>query len=89
MSDNISSKLFETEVFELHGYEVKIFHMKDKDLPDRIKVTPLDMYHPDITSLDKELTINFQGSFFVSDIERIKECLDDVKKLDDELKKQK
>ena len=85
---NISSKLFDTESYVAHGYEVKIFRMKDNNYHDQIKITPLDMYHPELTSLDGNLIINFQGSFFVSDIERIKECLDDVKKLDAELKKQ-
>lgn len=86
---NISSKLFHTETFTAHGYEVKIYHMKDADLCDRVKITPLDLYHPELTSMDGDLTINFQGSFFVSDIDRIKECLDDVEKLNKELKKQK
>lgn len=83
----LSSQLFDIDKFEAYGYEVKVYHMKDAGLSDKFKITPLDLYHPELTFLQGELTILYQGSFFVPDIDKMHECLEDVKKLNIELKR--
>lgn len=60
--------------------------MKDSDLPDQVKITPTDMYHPELTYLQGELIVSFQGSYAVTDIDKLKASLGDVRKLNNELK---
>lgn len=87
ISEKLSSKLFDAEKFTAYGYEVKIYRMKDSDLPSQVKITPADMYHPELTYLQGELIILFQGSYAVADIDKLKDCLEDVRKLNNELQK--
>lgn len=78
--------MFDAEKFTAYGYEVKIYRMKDSDLPDQVKITPTDMYHPELTYLQGELIVSFQGSYAVTDIDKLKASLGDVRKLNNELK---
>lgn len=78
--------MFDAEKFTAYGYEVKIYRMKDTDLPDQVKITPTDMYHPELTYLQGELIVSFQGSYAVTDIDKLKASLGDVRKLNNELK---